>query len=51
MGTGCSSSGPGPKNIVLLCHIALLIGSDFSARVKTADDVTLQIKVVDGIVG
>lgn len=51
MGSGCSSSGSGSKNHVLLRQIALRLGSDFPARLKTADDANQQLKVVNGIVG
>ena len=51
MGSGCSSSVPGTQNIVLLHHIALQLGSDFPSCLKTANDVTLQMKAIDSISG
>ena len=51
MGSGCSSSGPGPNYLVIFRQIDLRLGSDFPAGLKTAKNVTLQLKVVDGIAG
>ena len=49
MGSGCRSSGPGPNYLVIFRQIDLRLGSDFPARFKTTKNVTLQLKVVDGI--